>query len=72
MHAEHDDGNLGIGLGDLKSGFDAIEIGHADVHHDYVGLEGFCERDGFAAVVGFADDGEIGLLLDEQTEAAAD
>ena len=72
MHAEHDHENIWIGLRDLKGGFDAVEIGHADVHDDYVGLERFCKRDGFAAVAGLADDGEIGLLLDEQTETAAD
>ena len=71
MHAEHDDGDLRIGLGDLKGGFDAVEIGHADVHDDHVGLQGFCEGDGFAAVVGFADHREIGLLLDQETQAAA-
>ena len=71
MHAEHDDGNFGIGLRHLKGGFDAVEIGHADVHHDDVGLQGFCQGDGFAAVVGFADYREVGLLLDEETQAAA-
>jgi hypothetical protein len=72
MHAEHDDGDFGIGLGDLKSGFNAVEIGHADVHDDYIGLQGFCEGDGFSAVVGFAHNREIGLLLDEETQTTAD
>ncbi len=55
----------------MKGRFDAVEIGHADVHDDHIGLQGFCQGDGFAAVVGFADDCEIGLLLDEETQAAA-
>jgi hypothetical protein len=72
MHAEHDDGDFGIGLRDLESSFDAVEVGHADVHDDYFGFQRFCEHDGFSSVVGFADDHKIELLLDKQAEAAAD
>ena len=61
-----------IALGDLFGGFDAVEIGHADVEDGDVGFELGGLSDGLAAVFGFADDGEFGLLLDEKAQAATD
>jgi hypothetical protein len=55
----------------LLGGFDAVEIGHADVEDGDVGFELRCLGDGLAAVFGFADNRELGLLFDEKAEATA-
>ena len=72
IHAEDDDRSFRIAVGNLFGGFDAVEVGHADVEYGDVGFELGGLRDGLTAVFGFADDGEFGLLFDEQTEAATD
>ena len=72
MHAQHDDGCLRLRLLDLHGCFDAIQVGHADVHHDDCGLQLGGERHGLAAVVRFAYDLHIGLLFQNQAKAGPD
>ncbi len=71
MHAEDHDRHLRRGGRQLAGGFDAVEIGHADVHHQHVGRELLRHRNGFAAVRCLADHLEIGLTFEHQTQAGA-
>ena len=72
VHGEGDDADGGEEVVDASGGGDAVEFGHADVHHDDVGLELFGKGDGFEAVFGFADDFEVGFGVEEEADAAAD
>jgi hypothetical protein len=68
---EDEDFGGGHGVADERSGFEAVEAGHADVHDYDVGgeLAGFF--DGILAIKGFAADFVIGLGLNEGADAAA-
>ena len=52
--------------------FDAVELRHADVHQDEVGLalDGFVDR--LDSVAASADDLDVGLGVEDQAEAVAD
>jgi hypothetical protein len=39
----------------LTGGFEAIQLGHGDVHQDHVRPKFFGQRDRFPAILGFAD-----------------
>jgi len=71
MHAEHDDAGGGRLFKDGLSGLNAVEERHGDVHNNDVGRQRGRKGDGVAAVIGFADDFEIGLALEESAEAGA-
>jgi len=67
-----DDEDFGVGgvAADDFGGGEAIHGGHGDVEQDHVGLEfgGFFY--GVLAVFGFAADGPIGVILEEQFQAS--
>jgi hypothetical protein len=71
MHAQHDDADVGIAFYDLGSGVDTVELGHRNVHDDYVGRKLLCEADGLAAIAGFADDFDGGVGLKQKLKAFA-
>src|SRR5581483_10035303 len=48
---------------------DAVELGHADVHDDDVGVELTGEAQRFASVGGFADDLDVALQFEDEPEA---
>ena len=49
-------------------GGDAVDERHVQVDHDRVGLERVGELDRCEAVGGDADDGQLGLVLDQRLE----
>ncbi len=51
---------------------DPVGARHADVHQDDVGREARGEPRRLLAVLGLADDLEVGLALEDDAEAAAD
>ena len=52
-------------------GLDAVELGHADVHQDDVGLQPLGLLDGVEAVGGLADDLEVVLGVEDHAEPGA-
>ena len=66
-----DGGEAGVG-GDLAGGGETVELGHADVHQDDVGLLLARERERLAAVARLADHPDVVLGVEEGAEAAAD
>jgi len=56
----------------LLSGFDAIELRHADIEHRDPRMVFGDQFDGLPSIAGFCDDFEIGLLFQEQTQPRPD
>ena len=62
---------VGIRVGDLVGGLDAIQLRHSDVEHRDIGMMLRGELHGFASIVGLGDDFEIRLLLEQKPESRA-
>jgi len=70
-----EDQHLGrrVGAGEqAPGGFQAVQNRHADVHQDEVGRKLSYLGERVAAVVGLADDVEVGLGLEDHPQPAAD
>jgi hypothetical protein len=69
MHAE--DHYLGLGrlIGDLLGSLDPIELRHADIKNGNIRMLLGYKLDCFPSIAGFRDDFEVGLLLEQQTQA---
>ena len=59
----------GSGGDDLPRGVDAVEVGHADVHHDHV--RGVLPRQSYrgTAIAGLGDNLHVGLRIQQQPQA---
>ncbi len=58
-----------VACGDPSRRLDPVEVRHADVHQDDVGLERLDGFDRGESVGGFADDFEVGLGVEDDPEA---
>src|SRR6266545_887180 len=58
--------------GDLSRRFEAVDLGHADVHQHEVGAKLARECHSLASVGGFAGDFEVGFGVEKRAEAGAD
>ena len=59
-----------VGLGeDSASGFEAVDVGHLDVHQHDVRMAAANEIDRVATVAGLADDADARLFLEDRSEA---
>jgi len=67
---EHDHLRVGETLADASRGFDARRPGHAHVHDDHVGRHLLRSVDGLDPVGGLADDLDVGLLGEDEVQAA--
>ena len=65
---EHDDGDARVHCGEPPGGLDAVENGHVQVDEHGVGLVLFGKREGFDAVGGRADDGDLGQQVEHEDE----
>jgi hypothetical protein len=72
VHAQDDDVRGRRGGNDLPRGFNAIQLGHADIEHGDIGVVLCHEFDGLTALVGFGHDFKIGLLFQKKFDAGAD
>ena len=68
---QHDDARLRIDLANPPDRLDALHLRHPQVHQHDVGTVRAERLDGLAAVGGFGDDLEIGLLVDDVGDAGA-
>ena len=48
---------------DLSRGFDAVHVGHLDVHQDDIGLVTAGQIDGLASICCLSDDLDVGLSI---------
>jgi two-component system response regulator NreC len=71
VHAQDDDGGLGIGRENAARRLDAIHVRHRNVHHDHVRQLLFGEADTVAAIRGFADHRHIRLFFEQRAQAVA-
>ena len=62
---EDDDARLGERGEDLFGGFDAIEMGHDDIHQDHIGLVLEGKLDGFLAIRSFTNDLDLIVEAEE-------
>ena len=69
---EDDDAGFELGLFEGGGEFEAGHFGHFDVGDEDVGGEASDELEGFAAVGGLGDDGDVGFELEERGEGAAE
>jgi hypothetical protein len=69
VHRQRDD--LGVGLvgHEPPCGFDAVELGHGNVHDDDVGLVLGCHFQRLPAVAGLGDNLHVVLSLQKALEA---
>lgn len=72
ISGEDDDGAGGAVGEDGFGGFDAAHFGHAEIHEDHVGQVFAGEEDGFGSGAGLADDGHVGLGVDDAGDAHGD
>jgi hypothetical protein len=56
----------------LARGFQSARAGHGAIHDDDSGMKLGGEFDVFGTVAGFADDGNVGLILGNAAETAPD
>lgn len=68
----HRDRVVDVGAGELTRGFDAADLGHADVEQADVGTQLAGEGDRLASVAGFADDLDVCLRIEDHPEPGAD
>ncbi len=61
-----------IALVDQFCCFDAVQVGHADIRQDHVGVQVLGQLDHFIPVRGFPDHLDIGLGVKQQHESLAD
>jgi hypothetical protein len=57
---------------DLTRGFQSVHAGHGAIHDDDLWMKLGGEFDGFRTVARFADDGNVGLILENAAETAPD
>ena len=69
---EHDDARVRIALADLPHGFDAFHHGHAQVEQRDVRPMPLERLHGLASVLGFGDDVQIGLEVDDVGDAGSE
>jgi hypothetical protein len=65
---ERDQAELWVILAHARHRRHAVHQGHVDVDHNGIGLERFRELDRVEAVGRRADDGQLGLVLDQRLE----
>lgn len=58
-----------VGGEDALSGLEAVELRHADIHHDDVGVKTRRLVDRLQPVAGFSDDVDVLLAREEHAEA---
>ena len=64
--AEYEDpGDVRVVMEEPAGGLQPVELGHADVHEDHVGVMLVDCGDGFVAVAGFGDHFEAGLGFED-------
>lgn len=56
---------------DPPSSGDPIDLGHADIHHDHVGLDLLRQSDGGKAVLRLANNLDVGLGLQQEPDPPA-
>ena len=61
-----------VGPGQRPGHLDAVDAGHPDVDQAHVRPQPAGQLDGLDAVDGFADHGDVGLVLQDEAQAAAD
>src|ERR1017187_3101238 len=71
VHTEHDHLRIGQRRTNLAGRLDAIQARHADIHHHDVRLQFPGHGHRFTPVVGFSDNGEVGLGVDNHAQARA-
>jgi hypothetical protein len=65
IHGKNDYFGFGQMPADPLGGLDAVHAGHADIHDDNIGLQFFCQINGFAPIGGLTDDFDIRLFLEK-------
>ena len=66
---EDQDSGTGSRREDLPGGPEAVHQRHGDIHHDHVRLQLRGEGHRFATIVGFAHDGDGGIVPQQGTKA---
>src|ERR1035441_5254171 len=69
---QHQDPRPAAAPDEQRGCLDPVQLGHADVHQDYVGIQPSCLRQRLAAVPGLAGDAEVRLGLQQHPQALAD
>jgi len=69
MHGKNDDLGGEAQLGDLASGFETVNDGHGNVHHDGVGTQLLGHMDGLGTVGGLAADSPLGSRTQNHANA---
>ncbi len=64
-HSQHDDAGVGVVGQDAAGGFDAVHVGHLDVHEDDFGGKGLCLGNGFSAGSGLTYDFSLRSGIEE-------
>lgn len=61
VEREHDESGVAAGAGQFPEEVNPADAGHLDVQHDKIRLVQLNEVEGGHALIGFADDVEVGL-----------
>ena len=69
---QHQDAHAGWLRRDLPCGFDAIHLGHHQVHQDHVGVQRLSLGDGLGSVARLADHLDVALGREQRADAFAD
>jgi hypothetical protein len=70
QHGQHQDGNLGVGGGDLAACFNAVDVRHGDVNQDDVGRGRSGHLDGLLGSGGLTGHVDVGPVSEQGAQPA--